>query len=117
MTAIVEEYRQQAVSHGKCTHEGDSIGASSAHDKLIELATTILNSSDAPSITGLLEDEDVWVQLWAATHLLELDEATATQKLLQLSEAGIPLTSISARYTLESWNDGDLPPLVNQTSN
>ena len=48
------------------------------------------------------------MQLWAATHMLEVDEKKAITKLRNLQAAGKGLVSTSAKYTILEWNEGAL---------
>ena len=68
----------------------------------------LIKTNEVTKILELLEDEDLWVQLWAASHSLEIDEVKALKKLTEIQEAGIPLVSSSAKYTIEAWNAGEL---------
>jgi hypothetical protein len=108
MPTPFEEYHRYAVEHGLMTQEGDSRAANSAHDKLFDAARQLIKNGSGGLILSLFCDPDMWVQLWAATHALEIDEPIAVTKLDELANAGVPLVSMSARYTLQSWRNGEL---------
>jgi hypothetical protein len=60
------------------------------------------------SLFEFFSDIDPRVQLWAATHTLEIAEPDALAKLTMLVESRKPLVSMTARYTIEAWKRGDL---------
>ncbi len=115
MNDLIEEYRKQAAIHGECTREGNSKRANAAHDKLTNLATAILNSSDPKALMILFNDDDESVQLCAATHFLEVNEGKATKKLRELSSSNDPIISTVAGFTLDCWNKGEIRKLTTKS--
>jgi len=111
MASLIEECRRYAADHRRNTQEGDSIAANAAHDQLVEGASRVIKSGQGGLLLSLFDDNDPWVQLWAATHALEVDEPSAIAKLEGLERAGIPLVSMSACYTVQSWRNGELKSL------
>lgn len=108
MNILIDEYRTVAGDHGRHTQEGDHKKANAAHDRLAEILKALVSANDDDQLFSLYDDADPHVQLWAATHTLELDQARAVAKLDEIRQAEIPLASMSARYTIQSWKEGDL---------
>ncbi len=108
---LVDEYRKQAVKYGQYTAKCDTKKVNSTHDKIMELATEILNSPQPESLRTLLDDNDEWVQLYSATHYLEVNETIASKRLRSLSKSKDPIISITASYTLKEWKNGELTRL------
>jgi len=104
----LQAYRDAAAAHGAATKAGDSKNANKAYDDLHSALREITSAKADTSLISLFDDQDLGVQLWAAAHSLEVDEAAARQKLQMLSDADIPLVSMSARYTLMEWKSGKL---------
>jgi hypothetical protein len=103
MPTTIERYKHYASEHGAKTQEGDYRAANGAYDKLLKFSRQLIQNGDGRQLLCLFEDPNAWVQLWAASHALEIDEVCAVAKLEQLAAAHIPLTSMSAEYTLQSW--------------
>ena len=111
MKDLINTYRAHAISHLEAIQNGNSKKANTACDNLIAVASELINSPDAMLLLSLLEDEDSWVQLCAATHSLKLDEAAAIAKLKQIQELEIPIASTMATYTIQEWQNEELKGL------
>ena len=101
-------YRRYAVEHGHNTLEGDSDATSAAHDLLQKIFVEIVEAGQGNDLFRFYDDPDPWVQSWAASHTLEIDEARALAKLTELERAGISHISTSAKYTIQGWKSGEL---------
>lgn len=104
----IAEYKEWAVGHGEETRSGNSKGANRAYDKLAEKLGQISAASQDAELFPLYEDEDLWVQSWAATHTLEIDEQRAVGKLRELVESGDAHLRTDAFYILQEWSAGRL---------
>src|ERR1700748_3508654 len=103
----IEDYVRYAADHGKFTLDGDAEATNTAYDRLQHIFKEIVSNGEGNQLFRLYEHNDPWVQAWAASHTLELNESRAIAKLEQLKAADIPHISSGARYTLEGWkNDG-----------
>ena len=105
---IISAYKAAAKLHGESTRSGNSDKANQAHDELQQLLKQITELGCDKDLQDLFNDEEAWVQLWAAVHTLEVNEKLACQKLQTISDASIPLLSMNARYTLKEWKAGKL---------
>jgi hypothetical protein len=105
---LLSDYRVSAIAHGSATIEGNSRKTNRAYDRLHETLNKIANSNEDNALLEFFNDTEVWVQLWAAAHSLEIDADKATAKLQSLADAEIPLISMSARYTIKEWENGNL---------
>jgi hypothetical protein len=108
MEQLLTAYRQHAVDHGTNTLEGDAEATNAAYDHLQEVFLAIVEAGKGAELFQFYDDSDPWVQSWAASHTLEIDEAQALAKLWELERAGIPHVSTSAKYTIQGWKNGEL---------
>ena len=108
MEETIKAYKKAAIAHGAGTVEGNSDMANHAYDELHRHLQAISESKQDHLLENLLTDDDVWVQLWSATHLLEINEPSATSKLQEIADASILLASMNARYTLSEWKSGNI---------
>lgn len=105
---LISQYKAATVAHGEGTCSGDSHITNQAHDAIGTFLREIISSGKDDDLFTLYDDKDPWVQLWSATHTLEVNENKATAKLQSLADAGIPIVSMTARYTLQEWQSGSL---------
>jgi|GEM_PF-4166001 len=68
----------------------------------------LVKAGEGKNLLELYSDPNPWVQSWAASHALEIDENSALRKLAELESADIPLVSTSAKYTIQGWKAGQL---------
>ena len=108
MDALFDNYRRHAVDHGKHTLEGDADATNAAYDQLQDAFAAIVKAGQGQGLFRLYGDVDPWVQSWAATHTLEIDEVRALGKLRELENRGISHVSTSAKYTIQGWKNGEL---------
>ncbi|MEM1298163.1 MAG: hypothetical protein AAGH68_02705 [Pseudomonadota bacterium] len=110
MVDLIEQYREAASQHGLAKRAGNASATNDAHDRIILTLKKIDRADQNEDMFQLYDDDDVGVQAWAATHTLEVDEHRAEQKLKEISEMSIPLTSMAARLVLSEWASGALKP-------
>jgi hypothetical protein len=104
---LIDEYREHAIGHGVKSCDGDFEAANRHYDLLFEIAACLVNSGRGEELLFLLDDSNRWVQLWAATHSLEIDEKRGLTRLEELGAGNIPMISMGAQYTLQSWKSGE----------
>ena len=102
------EYRRAAQDHGKYTMSGESDLANKAYAVLRSIFLELVAKGQDATICNLYDDPDPWVQLWAATHTLEIAEKDAVEKLKYLQAARKPILSLDAKYTLLEWQNGKI---------
>jgi hypothetical protein len=108
MSNHLNDYRVAAAQHGEYTRAGESDLANTAHSRLQQALLALIADGSDSQIMDLYNDSDPWVQLWAATHTLEIDEQKAMAKLTSLQNDRKPILSLSAKYTLKSWQEGKI---------
>ena len=108
MATLIDDYKSAAEAHGEGTKEGNSKKANKAYKDLNKVLAELIAQGEDSALLGLLDDPNVWVQLWAAAHTLEVDEQQARAKLQSIVDAAIPIACLDARYTLQGWDSGDL---------
>ncbi len=108
MTDPLGDYRTAASTHAEATRAGDHERANSAYGLLDKALGTLAEQERQDSLFTLYDDDEPYVQLWAASHTLELDEPRALSKLEELESAGLPLVSLGAKHTRKAWLNGEL---------
>ncbi|ASM70975.1 MULTISPECIES: DUF2019 domain-containing protein [Roseobacteraceae] len=110
MNNLVDSYRANAELHGKFSLVGDARKTNHAYDELLKILKALISTRTDRLLFSLYEDNDLFVQLWAAAHTLELEERRAIDKLQEIAELELdaPLVSMCARYTIKGWNEGEL---------
>jgi Domain of unknown function (DUF2019) len=112
-TGIEEIYVEAAILHHDKLLAGDPKGSNRQHDRLIKAIRQIRNSADRGGafLSSLLEHKNDSVRLWAAAHLLALDEKKAV-KTLKVIAANTPSWQLQtdAEMTLSEWKAGRLDP-------
>ena len=107
---LLEAYRQTAIRYGRAIEKGNPRAVNRAHDKLVKLSHPFRHGGPDMQrlFMGLLEDEDVSVRAWAATHALEFASEEAVSVLRKLeSEAPWPI-NLDAEMVLREWAAGTL---------
>ncbi len=109
MTAdLISKYAAAARKHGEGTRTGDYKLANRSYNTLMTLLKEISRKSADNLLLTLFDNEDVWVQIWAAAHSLETFEKQARAKLQSIAESAIPLAGTNAKYTLIEWDKGNI---------
>jgi RecA/RadA recombinase len=110
--SLTEEYMDAARRHGLAIERGDSNIANKMYDKITDLAKKIRSqpNNGRETLYQMLEDKDVHVQGWAASHLLVVDShrAVATLEALGRSQG---VVGLNARMVLQEWRKGLLKGL------
>jgi hypothetical protein len=108
---IEDLYVESAILHHQLLLQGDRKGSKAAHDRLISATKKIRAQQDKGAffLRGLLNHNDENVRLWAASHLLPLEEAPALRALKHLAtNAKSWQVQTSAETTAEEWERGTL---------
>jgi len=106
---LIADYRNSAAAHGAATEVGDHKNANKHHDRLTQELLQLRTSGSAgdQALLGLLNDENSWVRLWAASHLLRVYEDQARRTLEMLSN-GPGILAFDAQMVLSEWGKGTL---------
>ena len=112
----LNSYIHHAGENGRCCFEEDSEAANAAYWALAREYEILVNNGELNLLFSLYEHDNKWVQIWAAAHPLEVDEARALAKLQQLLKAPEQFVSHSAKYTLQEWKLGELHFLPSRRS-
>ena len=107
---ILSFYREAAIDHGLATNSGDHKRANAAYKKLILALREIRQRGDEAikEFMNLLEDCDLSVRLWAATHALEFKHGVAERTLKMIASGPSSLQEFSARLVLDEWKSGGM---------
>ncbi|MEM9680914.1 MAG: DUF2019 domain-containing protein, partial [Bacteroidota bacterium] len=97
-----------SIEHGKASEDGDYKTGNKNYDIIVSAAKYLNENDSVNELLKLLNHENVSVQLWAATYLLEKYESEATQSLVSISKKNITHYSFDAKITLEEWKNGNL---------
>lgn len=105
----IAAYATAAREHGEATTAGDAPAANRAYDRLERSWKCIQSSVDdwRALFFNLLEHNEPWVRLWAASHVIHSDPHRSLAVLRKLSrEPG--LLGFGAQMTIETWEKGQL---------
>ena len=104
----IEVFINASIEHGKASEEGNHKVGNKNYYKIVD-AAKYLNENDLVSeLKKLLSHENISVQMWAATYLLEKHESEAVKLLISISNKNIAHYSFDAKITLDEWNKGNL---------
>ncbi len=108
--ALLDAYRSAAMEHGLALHLAESERANRAFRLLRQCLQAIDNAMGRKSLTGLLDDGDPHVALWAGTHLLATSPTVAELALERLAALPAGVAASDAQTVLAEWRAGRLTP-------
>ena len=105
----IAKYADAARKHGQATTAGDSVATNRAYRELSIAWKKIAQSKSNwhPAFFNLLENENAWVRLWAASHAIHID-AGRSLPVLEALVAEPGFLGFDAQMTLEQWRKGKL---------
>lgn len=103
---IAAAYRRHALGYAAASWKGDSNGADRHHRRLIEALLQIRarGAVGDSELLRLLDDEEVCVRAWAASHTLKVDEARSL-RVLEGAADDPRLSGFDARMVLKEWRE------------
>jgi hypothetical protein len=104
----IEVFKSASIEHGKASEEGDYKVGNKNYYKIVDAAKYLNENDSVNELLQLLNHDNVSVQLWAATYLLEKHENEAIKLLTSISKKNITHYSFNAQMTLDEWKSGDL---------
>ena len=104
---ILKTFIAQATEHGLAIAEGDHKKANKLHKKIQALYDQAKKDDITHLFEQLLKDNNENVRLWAATFSLKSSPQLAEETLNNLTEL-TTITGLSAKTTLQLWNQGKL---------
>lgn len=107
--SLLAQYAAAAATHGQATESGDYEKANAAYGEL-EASYRELSRRGPEArraLLDLMDDSDLGVRCWAASHSLEVDAARAERVLEVLGESNSWI-GLNARTTLQQWRHGKL---------
>lgn len=104
----IEVFVNASIEHGKASEEGNHKVGNKNYYKIVDAAKYLNERSLVGELKKLLIHENLSVQMWAATYLLEKHENEAVELLTTISKKRIPHYSFDAQLTLEEWKSGNL---------
>lgn len=109
-TDLVSLYAECAVKHGAATEDGDHEEANANADVVAAVFREMRRrgTESKEKLVGLLENENLSVQCWAATHSLETAPKRAQEVLERLANISNSFIGLDAEMTLEEWRAGRL---------
>jgi Domain of unknown function (DUF2019) len=108
-----DSYVDAAILHHEKLLLGDPKGSNRQHDRLIKAIRQIRKQGDQGKdfLLGLLQHENESVKLWAACHLLTIDEKRAVETLKKIAaKASAWQLQTDAEMTISEWRAGRLDP-------
>lgn len=112
MSDLLNSYRMHVILYELEDIQGNSKSVNQEYKKIMQAYDDLKSVSKLSELLKLLQDENESVQLWSATHSLEIDALKASTMLTQLLKSENPRIALSAKYTLLEWKAGRLtfPP-------
>lgn len=106
---LIANYIGAAKIHCEATNNGNSDAANVAYDTIIETLDELRKQPDKGHkiLSALLNHDDLSVRVWAATHLLPLDEPKAIDSLSVIADKS-GIIAFDAKMVLEEWRLGRL---------
>ncbi|GLT08390.1 hypothetical protein ACFQFQ_16870 [Sulfitobacter porphyrae] len=104
---LLVRYRNAAYEHSIASADGRYKVANKAYDEIQSILEEISLSNRDDELFELYEDAEPGVQLWAATHTLEIDSLRAEQKIKELVNDP-SIIGLSAQMTLRGWRAGKI---------
>ncbi|APD06392.1 hypothetical protein UJ101_00855 [Flavobacteriaceae bacterium UJ101] len=104
----INDFIEASIKHGEASKEGDYKLANKNYDKLVSILKYLKENDSIFILKKFLIHEDLNVQLWAATFLLEENEEEAIKLMTKIANQNIPHYSFDAKITLEEWKKGNL---------
>jgi hypothetical protein len=111
MTTSLDNFQQEfiplAEEYGVGIAAGNDKVANAAHRRLTKLLRSTDPSTRQAVLPALCQHHCASVRLWAATYLLDLDEALASSTLAQCIQDRSAI-GLTAEVTLDTWKSGSL---------
>ena len=108
ITELIDDYRKYVVLYKNGYTGGNSKEVNKAHKEINIVLNELISINEDIKLVDLLNDEDKWIQLCAATHLLEVEETKALKTLNIIKNENIQFLSLIAETTIDEWNEGNL---------
>jgi len=110
LQGLLVEYRDAAAAHGAATEQGDHEASSRACDAIAEVYGELRRRGTATvqRLIPFLEDEDVGVRFWVASHALEFAPEKGQAVLSEIAQTPNSLIAFSAKMALREWKAGRL---------
>lgn len=109
---LLKEYRKTALLYKQAEDECNFSLKDKASKKSIEILGLLVRLGEDKKIEIFLEDEEVVVQMFAATHLLEVEEKKAIKKLQEIKSNSkieeMSITQMNASMIIDAWHSGKL---------
>ncbi|NBC45912.1 DUF2019 domain-containing protein [Corallococcus exiguus] len=107
---LVRTYVEAAELHGQASVEGKHRAANTQYARLITAWRELrAQGKDGRSaLTGLLQDSNPRVRLWAASHALEFAPVLAEAELERLALGPAGVVRLDAEMTLSEWRAGNM---------
>ena len=115
MSSLEDQYVELAIGHHELLMAGDPDGSNRCHKRLLEVAKGIreLSHGGKDILVALTSHDHPSVRLWAACHLLTLDQklALSTLKEVAVNSSKYPWQlQTDAEMTIKEWKAGRLDP-------
>lgn len=105
-------YLQSAIAFQEARDRFDHKASNRAHDAILRAARKVLQKEDGGRafLHSLLTHPYARVRLWAASHLLPLDEQAAIHTLSEIANSENAEASLIAEYAISEWKSGEFDP-------
>jgi Domain of unknown function (DUF2019) len=106
---LISEYKKHAQNHGKGTMDGNPKLTNRSYHKVMETLNKIKKYNDEgyKALSQLLEENNDYIRLFAATHLLNYNKQKAEKTLQEITQKP-GIVSLDAEVVLQEWKNGNL---------
>uniref|UniRef100_UPI000FFF3F36 DUF2019 domain-containing protein n=1 Tax=Corallococcus coralloides TaxID=184914 RepID=UPI000FFF3F36 len=100
--ALVRIYTEAAELHGRASNDGDHRSANAQYSRLIAAWRELRAQGEdgRSALAALLQDSNLHVRLWAASHALEFAPVLAEAELERLAHGPASVVRLDAEMTL-----------------
>lgn len=109
--SLIVAYKKAAALQGEYNSQGNPKKANQQYKIMAKICRALRKKgeSDQLQLISLLNDQDPYVRLWAATHSLEFAPRQAERGLKKIASAkSMGVVSFLAATTLYEWKKGSL---------
>lgn len=108
MCVELENFISACIEKGKCEELGDSKRGNRQYKIIKSSYLALKKSGQLNNMVGLLEHENPYVRLWAASCMLSIIPIKSEDTLKELSILKGKPVAFSAQMTLHEWRKGTL---------
>ena len=108
MNTDINKFIDACIEKGKGEDAGDVDSDRLYYEIIVSVYNHLKDSNRLIELIDLLEHENPYVRLWAASYCLQIEPSKAKKALKKLTKEKGVMAGFSAKITLNEWNKGTL---------